>query len=325
MKKAKGKKGNKAVFPAIIATVIALCIILISSVMIKNDKRDSVQDDAQQTTTKQTSADTADMTTTEPVGSENLLDAYFIDIGQGDCALFVSDGMSMLIDSGEDEYADEVIRTVTDYGISTLDYVVVTHAHSDHMGSMADVISAIDVENIIISEPCEDSSLTATYEKFIDAMEACDAEIILAEPDYTFSFGNADCTILAPFNVDSSNENNNSVVMHITAGETSFLLTGDMEKSVEKQIMEKYPMLDIDILKIAHHGSSTSSYKKFIAQISPEIGIISCGLNNRYNHPSEKTLETLDENNVKYYRTDICSTISVHCTADGYTLEMKEQ
>ena len=321
MKKAKGKKGNKA----IIGAAIAIVIVIISLILNKNGTMDSMLDDAAQTTTKQTSADTADMTTTEPAVSGNLLDAYFIDIGQGDCALLVSDGMSMLIDSGEDEYADEVIRTVSDYGISTLDYVVVTHAHSDHMGSMADVISAIDVKNIIISEPCEDSSLTATYEKFIDAMEASSAAIILAEPDYTFSFGKADCTILSPFNVDSSNENNNSVVMHVTAGETSFLLTGDMEKSVEKQIMENYPLLDIDILKVGHHGSSTSSYKKFIAQISPEVAVISCGLNNRYNHPSEKTLETLDENNVKYYRTDICGTVSVHCTQDGYTLEMKEQ
>ena len=321
MKKAKGKKGNKA----IIGAAIAIVIVIISLILNKNGTMDSMLDDAAQTTTKQTSADTVDMTTTEPAVSGNLLDAYFIDIGQGDCALLVSDGMSMLIDSGEDEYADEVIRTVSDYGISTLDYVVVTHAHSDHMGSMADVISAIDVKNIIISEPCEDSSLTATYEKFIDAMEASSAAIILAEPDYTFSFGKADCTILAPFNVDSSNENNNSVVMHVTAGETSFLLTGDMEKSVEKQIMENYPLLDIDILKVGHHGSSTSSYKKFIAQISPEVAVISCGLNNRYNHPSEKTLETLDENNVKYYRTDICGTVSVHCTQDGYTLEMKEQ
>ena len=319
MKKAKGKKGNKA----IIGAVVAVILVIILFAMNKSGTFDSMLEDAAQTTTKNTSADVQDKTT--QAASKNLLDAYFIDVGQGDCALLVSDGISMLIDSGEAEYADEVVRTVTEYGIETLDYVVATHAHSDHMGSMADVISQIPVKNIIISEPCEDSSLTDTYEKFMDAMEDSNAQIILAEPDYTFSVGNAECTVLAPYSVDEDNENNNSVVMHITAGETSFLFTGDTEKAVEKEIMAKYPSLDIDILKVGHHGSSTSSYKKFIEQISPETGIISCGLNNRYGHPTEKTLETLDENNVKYYRTDICGTISVHCTKDGYTLEAKGQ
>lgn len=298
----------------LIATILSV-LVLIISVLTGHTALNTNPDSDTGTTTKVSSAIQSD---------DNILDAYFIDVGQGDCSLFISDGMSMLIDSGEAEYADTVIKTISDYGVTSIDYVVATHAHSDHIGAMAEIISEIDVKNIIISEPCEESSLTVMYEKFIDAMENSGAEIILAEPDYSFRLGNADCTVLAPFNVDSSNENNNSVVMLITAGKTSFLMTGDAEKSVEKQLKEKYPSLDTDILSVGHHGSSTSSSAEFIKHITPELGIISCGLNNRYGHPSSKTIETLDSAHVKYYRTDICGTITVHCTATGYTTETEE-
>lgn len=253
-----------------------------------------------------------------------ILDAYFIDVGQGDCSLFVSDSMTMLIDGGEAKYADTLIETISDYGIDSLDYVVATHAHSDHIGALETVIEQITVSNIIVSEPCEDSSLTSTYLNFTNAAQNSDADIIVAEPSYTFSLGYADCTILAPFNVDSSNENNNSIVMLINAGETSFLLTGDAEQTVEKQLIENYPTLDIDILKVGHHGSSTSSYSTFIELISPEIAIIECGLNNKYGHPTDKTLETLDTFGVKYYRTDISGTISVQCTKDNYEIILEK-
>ncbi len=314
MKSRKGKNGKKAV----ITSVAVVILLIVSFFMEKGGMWDELIDAAEQTTSA--NGKTASMTT----DGESLLDAHFIDVGQGDCTLFISDGKSMLIDSGEAENADTVIKTVSEYGIESLDYVVATHAHSDHMGAMADIITEISVENIIISEPSEDSSLTATYEKFMDAVESSNANVILAEPEYTFTLGYANCTVLSPFNVDSSNENNNSIVMLITAGETSILMTGDAEKSVEKEIAAAYPDLDVDILKVGHHGSSTSSYADFIEQISPELGIIQCGLNNKYGHPTEKTIETLESAGVKYYRTDICGNISVHCTADGYTVEMKE-
>lgn len=252
-----------------------------------------------------------------------VLDVHFIDVGQGDCSLFVSDGKTMLVDCGESENADTVIQTISDMGIETLDYAVITHAHSDHMGAMADVITEIGVENILLSQPCDDSSETATYESFMDAADASGANIILAQPDYTFTVGYAQCTVLAPSEV-SSNENNNSIVMHVSAGETSFLLTGDAEKKVEKEIMEKYPNLTATILKVGHHGSSTSSYGEFIEQISPETAIIQCGLNNSYGHPHEETVSTLKDLNITYYQSDIHGDITVSCTADGYSVKTEK-
>lgn len=249
-----------------------------------------------------------------------LLTAHFIDVGQGDCTLFISGDETMLIDCGEKEYSDTVIHDIKSFGVTELDYVVVTHAHSDHMGGMADILDAVPTKNIIFSEPSEKSSGTKTYGDFLDAADRCSADIILAEPDYTFSFGNAECRILAPFGVSDEEENNNSVVMHIKAGTTSFLMTGDAEKAVEKEIIEKYPNLRATVLKVGHHGSRTSSHDKFVSMLGSELAVIPVGADNSYNHPTDTVLQTLDKYNLSIYRTDLDGTITVNCFADNYTV-----
>ena len=246
------------------------------------------------------------------------LTADFIDVGQGDCTLFVSDGKSMLIDSGELEYSDFVVKEMKELGVTELDYVVATHAHSDHIGATANIITAVPAENIILSEPSDKSSETDTYEKFMTAVETSGANVILAEPKYKFALGKAECEILAPFEVSQKEENNNSVVMTVTAGETTFLMTGDAEKSVENRIIKEYPNLCADILKAGHHGSNTSSSENFVNLISPETAIISVGEKNRYKHPSDEILQLYDSLNIKYYRTDVSGRITVTCTDNSY-------
>ncbi len=304
MAKRKSKK-KKISFVAVIAAVLVfIASFILEEAGIWDTALDSVSNDS-----FLSSADK----------DKNILDAYFIDVGQGDCSLFISDGKTMLIDGGESENADKIIQTISKMGIDKLDYAVVTHAHSDHIGSMAEIITEFDVGTILLSEPCQDSSETLTYEKFMDAAENSGAEILLAEPDYTFSLGYAECTVLSPSEV-SSNENNNSVVMYISAGKTSFLLTGDAEKKIEKDIMKAYPNLTATILKLGHHGSSTSSYADFVSQLSPETAIIQCGLDNKYGHPHKETVSLLKTLNITYYRNDICGTINVSCTPDSYTV-----
>lgn len=309
MKDKKRKKGKKNIVTAIIAFVI----LIFAFIMNETGQLDKL-------------LYTVDNDNNEGTFSENetILNAYFLDVGQGDCSLFISGTQSMLIDCGEKENADAVIQTISDYGIDNIDYIVATHAHSDHIGAMSDIIDAFTVSNIIISEPSEDSASTSTYENFVDSVNNSNANVILATTGYSFSFGKANCTILAPFQVDNANENNNSVVMLIEAGETSFLMTGDAEKTVEKELMLNYPNIDVDILKVGHHGSSTSSSTDFIEAISPKTAIIQCGLNNRYGHPTEKTIKTLDNENIKYYRTDINGGITVHCSESSYSIEVEK-
>lgn len=253
-------------------------------------------------------------------GTSVLLTAHFLDVGQGDSALFLSDGYTMLIDSGEAHYSDVVLDALSSYGVTKLDYLVATHAHSDHMGGMAAILSEIPTDNVLISEPSQDSALTAVYEKFMDAVEDSGASVTIAESGDTFSFGSASCTILAPFSVSQKNENNNSIVMQIVAGTTSFVMTGDAEAEIERQMIGAYPHLHADILKVGHHGSKTSTEGDFLDLLDPQYAVLSLGANNSYGHPHEDTLTKLKERGIEYYRTDENGVISVLCSADAFTI-----
>ena len=304
------RKKNTGRFLTLLTVV--LLFLIISAVLDKTGVWDNLSEKAAP----------ADNTTAVTVSNspETLLTAHFIDVGQGDCTLFLSGDEAMLIDCGEKEYAQTVLDTLDELGVEKLDYVVVTHAHTDHMGGMADILTAVPTGHILLSEPSDKSGATASYEAFLDAADTSGAEIILAEPDATFSVGYADCKVIAPFEVSQSEENNNSVVLTVTAGTTSFLMTGDAEKAVEKQIAERYPGLRATILKVGHHGSKTSTGSDFLTLLQPETAVIPVGEGNKYGHPSDETLTEFGESGIQYYRTDINGTVTVTCTADGYAV-----
>ncbi len=309
MSRSGAKNAEKKLISVVLAVIIAIAAVILERTGVADKIFDS-ENNSPQTT----SAEIKD-------SSSVYLNAYFLDVGQGDCTIFVSDSKAMLIDCGEAEYAQTVSQTVSQLGIEQLDYVVFTHAHSDHIGAAEKILESVEVKNILLSEPSDNSASTSLYGNFSDAVQNSNANIILAQPDYTFTLGNAECTVLAPFSVNNENENNNSIVMTVTAGKTTFLMTGDAEKSVEKEIIKKYPDLKADILKTAHHGSSTSSSKDFITAVSPSYAIISCGKNNMYGHPAKKTLATFDALGVKYYRTDMLGSINISCTKNDYTVQ----
>lgn len=305
------KKISKKNLLVIIISAIAVIIISILGLC---DKTDELNDYAAP------DKNTENTVSSNKDNNEKIMTAHFIDVGQGDCTLFISGNETMLIDCGEAEYSDTVINDLKFYGVTELDYAVITHAHTDHMGGMADILDAVPTENIIFSEPSEKSSGTKSYGEFLDAADRCGADIIIAEPDYTFSFGNAECRILAPFEVSEKEENDNSVVMHITAGTTSFLMTGDAEKAVEKDIIEHYPNLSATILKVGHHGSKTSSHDDFISMLDCETAVIPVGEDNRYGHPTEQVIKTLESNNIECYRTDLEGTVTIECFTENYKI-----
>lgn len=306
---AKRKGINKKNAPII--ALVAVIVLIFSFVAEKFGLTDTVNEYA-----------SPDYTASE--NGEALLNVHFIDVGQGDCTLAISGEEAMLVDSGEAEYAHSVIRKLKSLGVTELTYAVASHAHSDHMGGMAEILEQIPTENVIISEPCEDNAGTELYEEFLDAVDASGADIILAKPSYTFSLGSAECKILAPFNVDSSEENNNSIIMHMIAGTTSFLFTGDAEKAVEKQLISAYPNIRATVLKVGHHGSKTSSSKDFIELLDCETAVISVGEDNNYGHPTEQVLSVLKENEINCYRTDLHGTVTVTCFRTGYTVSTEK-
>lgn len=235
-----------------------------------------------------------------------LLKVHFIDVGQGDGILLESKGEFVLIDAGEKEYGDTVLKYIKKRNAKSLKYVIATHPHSDHIGGLAKVINGIDTENFITVET--DQS-TRTWLNVLKAVDKNDVNYIDAEVGSTYSFGEASFTILAPLSDNYNGYNNYSVVTMVECGDIRFLMTGDAEKESEKEMLEAKEDLRADVLKLGHHGSSTSSTAAFLKAVNPAYAIISCGKNNDYGHPHKETIKKLKLMGCTYLRTDTMGTI----------------
>ena len=246
---------------------------------------------------------------------------HFIDVGQGDCTLVMSGDEALLIDAGENGHETEVLNYLRSMKIDKLDYIIATHQHSDHIGGIPEVLEEYDANNIIMPRLTKAQTPTnSTYTAFLKALQNSDAKIISAKPGLKYSLGDAEFEILGPVTDDCEDINSMSAVTKITYGENSFLVTGDAEKDEELEIIENGADLDCDVLRVGHHGSSTSSSREFLEAITPEICVISCGANNDYGHPHDKALKRISYQTDEVYRTDICGSIVM--TSDGENIEL---
>lgn len=200
---------------------------------------------------------------------------HVIDVGQGDSILVKSGDHAMLIDAGERGNDQTILDYLKANSVEKLDYIVATHPHSDHIGSMPKVIEGIKVDNIIMPKlPNSLVPTTSIYQKLIKAIKASGAKVISAK-----------------------------------AGDTYTL--GDAEEKSEKKILANGADIKADVLKLGHHGSSTSTSEEFLKVVSPSLALISCGKDNDYGHPHKETIEKLEKYNIPYERTDIKGTIVV--------------
>ena len=247
------------------------------------------------------------------------LQVHVIDVGQGDSILITTDAGAMLIDTGESEHAQTVINYLHDVGVTELAYAVATHPHSDHMGGMSKVIEAFPIDTFIAPDAVNTSR---AFEKMLDALEARDLTITVPTLGETFVLGEATFTAIVPQNAAPDDLNNQSVVLRLDYGQTSFLFTGDAESSAEKEMLASEISLDCDVLKVGHHGSRTSSSAAFLEAVSPDIAIISCGAGNSYNHPHEEIVTRLEKTGADLRRTDLEGTIVL--VSDGKTIRDNE-
>lgn len=240
-----------------------------------------------------------------PEGEEVLF--HFIDVGQGDAILVTSKDGNMLIDTSISGARDELTAYLASANVTVLDYLVLTHPDADHIGNADYVIDNYDVKNIILTDH---ASTSKTYERMLDAIERSSANVIEAEAGYQFSIGALTNTIIAP-NDDYDDPNEMSVVIKATYGTTSVMLTGDAEVESEEDTVKKWDAssLESDILKVGHHGSKTSTTDEFLDAVDPDIAVISCGLDNKYGHPHDETIQKLEEKGIEIYRTDLHGSI----------------
>ena len=230
---------------------------------------------------------------------------HYIDVGQGDCSLVVCNGKTLLIDGGENEHETKVINYLHSLKIEKLDYIIATHPHTDHIGGLPEVLSEFGADKIIMPRISKELTPTnSTYTALLKAIKASGTQAIPACVGQTYELGGAVFEILAPISYDADNLNNFSVVTRLTYGGKSFLFTGDAETKEEAEIISGGAQLKSDVIKVGHHGSKTSSSKKFLEAVMPEICIIMCGEDNDYGHPHNAVLRRYEEFGCKIYRTD---------------------
>lgn len=255
--------------------------------------------------------------------ASGTLEVYFFDVGQGDSELIrLPGGENILIDAGTSSTEDELVGELRSLGAETLDLVVATHPHADHIGGMAAVIDAFDVRQVVMPRISEsDTPTTKTYENLLQSIADKGLTITPAEPgDELLSSGGAVLTVLAPNGEDYGDLNNYSVVLRLTYGEDSFLFTGDAEEASEEEMLSLDWPLTATVLKCGHHGSETSTSPSFLDAVSPQYAVISCGVDNDYGHPDAVTLEKLEAAGVEVFRTDRQGTILASTEGSGVTM-----
>ncbi len=252
---------------------------------------------------------------------ENGLRIDVIDVGNADAILIRSSSHSMLIDAGTNPAGPEVVRYLHNQGVQGLDLVIATHADVDHIGGMDDVIEAFGAGTYLMaSMPPGLEPTTKSYSSVLQALERQDIAVTEAEPGAVYALGEAEVEILGPAG-DFEDGNNQSVICRIGYGKRRFLFMGDAEKEAEAALLETGRDLSADVIKIGHHGSNTSTTAALLDAVDPQYALITCGLDNPYNHPHPDTLAALAERRIRDYRSDLCGTIVVRCDGDAITFE----
>ncbi|MFC2047172.1 ComEC/Rec2 family competence protein [Chloroflexota bacterium] len=269
----------------------------------------------------------APASTTEPVPIPTPMSAptgelivHFIDVGQGDAILIDLDNTEILIDGGGKSPGVVTYLKDKDYiNDEVLEVMVATHPHADHIGGLIAVLGEFEVAQIWHNGDKSDSK---TYDDFMSAVQSENAEVHIAQLHDTIQTGNLSLYVHNPSRRFDS-INNNSIVLHLAYGNIDFLFTGDAEKEVEgaNMVISSVRIPEVEILKVGHHGSRTSSSKDFLTITSPEIAIYMAKKGNSYGHPHEETMEALNKTGAKVYGTDIHGTIVV--TTDGKKYEIQ--
>lgn len=249
---------------------------------------------------------------------KNILIIHYIDVGQGDSELIQFNNKNILIDSGPKDSRKHLKHYLESLGIKHFDYVIATHPHEDHIDNMDYIISNYKVNKFLSPKSITN---TPSFISMINSLKNKKLKINVLYNGYDKINIDDKITVqvLSPEKVKYDNMNNYSAVIKLTYGKTSFLFTGDSEKQIEDNLLQKNCNIKADVLKVAHHGSSTSTSENYLKKVNPRIAIISVGLNNTYKHPSSKTINTLNKYNIKTFRTDKNGTIILQ--SDGNTIK----
>ncbi len=256
---------------------------------------------------------------------------HFIDVGQGSSTLIQQGTSGVLIDAGEKDYGEVVVDYLTDVGITSLEYVVASHPHSDHIGGLDEVIYAFPVDKVIMPELEEfNTPTTRVYEDLLNAVfEKSTADFVDGKVSYIFGLNNdINVEVLGPVK-QVEDLNDMSLILRVSAFDTKFMILGDAEKQelasvyenpLNKTLSINESYFKSDVIAMGHHGSSTSIYKPFLDAVDADVAVISCGKDNSYGHPHKEALDYINANAMNCLRTDESGDIIFKVTESSYSL-----
>ena len=255
-----------------------------------------------------------------PVPDGSSFAVHFIDVGQADCALVACDGAYMLIDGGNAEDSDLVFSYLKAHGVDHLEYLVATHPHEDHIGGLSGAAYAATVGTALSPVTTGD---TKVFRNLVKSLANQNVTLTVPSPGDTFQLGSARVEILGPLK-DYEETNDTSIVLSVDYGSTTFLFTGDMETPAETDLVEAGVDLSATVLKVGHHGSSSSTGYRFLREVMPLYAVISVGKDNSYGHPTEAVLSRLEDAQVQIYRTDVHGTVIAESDGESVTFHTEK-
>lgn len=255
--------------------------------------------------------------TQHSVTGDHVLRVIFLDVGQGASQLIISpSGKTMLIDGGDNDQKENMVKYLQQYGVQKLDIVVATHPDADHIGGLSAVIDYAEVDKIYMPKV---QTNTKTFETLLKSIQNKGLKITTAKAGITLDLDpKLDIQMVGPARNGLDN-NNMSAVIRLQYGQTSFLLTGDASRESEEAMLDSNSYLASDVLLVGHHGSKSSTTPGFLAAVTPKYGIIQVG-DNAYGHPTATVLNRLQASGVEVYRNDTQGTIEIK--SDGLNYEI---
>lgn len=242
------------------------------------------------------------------------LTVTWLDVGQGDAAVIQCGGQSMLIDGGKPEKSSYIYAWLQQHGLSYLDVIVATHVDADHIGGLSGALNYASVGTAYCPVT---TGTTETFQSFVKYLAQRGKQITVPTAGETFALGGAQVQILGPLH-RAEDSNDNSIVLKVRFGATSFLFTGDAERAEEQDLLNAGVNLQSTVLKVGHHGSDTSTSYPFLRAVAPQYAVISVGAGNSYGHPTEAVLSRLRDAGVTTFRTDMQGEITA--VSDGQTI-----
>ena len=242
------------------------------------------------------------------------LTVTWLDVGQGDAAVIQCGGQTMLIDGGKPEKSSYIYAWLQQHGLSYLDVIVATHVDADHIGGLSGALNYASVGTAYCPVT---TGTTETFQSFVKYLAQQGKQITVPTAGETFALGGAQVQILGPLRSEEDS-NDNSIVLKVSFGATSFLFTGDAERAEEQDLLNAGVNLQSTVLKVGHHGSDTSTSYPFLRAVAPQYAVISVGAGNSYGHPTEAVLSRLRDAGVTPFRTDLQGEITA--VSDGQTV-----